>query len=80
MGGYCSSCMFSRKTLLILDYAVSRNDGSAYPKSAGFQPNPLVKMACTVDNGRCKANAINHVLEIILKSHPMTVDLTVLFG
>ena len=66
MGGYCSSCMFSLKIHLILDYAVGRNDGSTYSESVGFQSNPLVKNACTVDNGRCKCN--QPILDIILES------------
>jgi len=64
--------MFCLKIHLIIDYAVGRNDGSAYSESAGFQSNPLVKNACTVDNGRCKCN---HVLDIILESRLVTTHL-----
>ena len=39
------------EALLMLDYAVGRIDGRAYPKSFGFQSHPLVKNTCTVDNG-----------------------------
>ena len=61
------------ETLLILDNAVGGINGGAYSKGLGLQSDPLVKAACTVDNGQCKyGQSTCHIIIFLhLLFHPI---------